>query len=215
MFVFQVPLQFVFCNGMGNQQTNTEPAAGLEGYERTEVTIDAGKAQLQAILYALPLLVLLGGAYFLLWGASLGHIIDSFNIFGFIGGGLLVILLGIIAHELIHGITWAIYARSGFRSIRFGVMWAYLTPYCHCKEPLRLKHYITGALMPAIILGVVPCVVALINGSAAWLSVGLFFILAAGGDFMIVNLLRKKPMDSLVQDHSDKLGCYVYQVQTP
>jgi hypothetical protein len=33
---------------------------------------------------------------------------------------LLINYIGIILHELIHGITWAKYTKDGFKSIRFG-----------------------------------------------------------------------------------------------
>lgn len=50
---------------------------------------------------------------------------------------------GIVAHEAIHGIFWAAFAKRGFRSIRFGFLWKKLTAYCHCSEPLEVRPYIT------------------------------------------------------------------------
>jgi hypothetical protein len=40
---------------------------------------------------------------------------------------LIALTIGIILHELIHGITWAKYTKDGFKSIRFGVLWKFLT----------------------------------------------------------------------------------------
>lgn len=196
-------------------QTTTESTAELAGYVQEELTIDVVKAQWQAIVYALPFLVFFSAAYLLRWGSTVpDRISDAFNLPGIqsIGISMLVVLvLGIVAHELIHGITWALFAKQGFRSIRFGVMWKYATPYCHCKEPLTVQHYIIGGIMPAILTGFLPCIVAIFTGNLSWLAGGLFFTLAAGGDFMIINLLRKLPKNSLVQDHPEKLGCYVYR----
>ena len=187
----------------------------LEQYTKEELTIHAGKAQVAAIGYALPFLLLFAGVYMLIWKSELDTWKDIVKMKGLLGAssGLMVLFVGIVLHELIHGITWACYAKRGFRSIRFGVIWKYLTPYCHCNEPMRVKHYIIGGIMPAIVLGFLPCIVAIITGSPAWMGFGLFFTLAAGGDFMIVNLLRKQPLDYLVQDHPDKLGCYIYKPQ--
>jgi hypothetical protein len=39
---------------------------------------------------------------------------------------LIALTIGIM-HELIHGITWAKYTKDGFKSIRFGVLWKFLT----------------------------------------------------------------------------------------
>jgi uncharacterized membrane protein YvlD (DUF360 family) len=95
--------------------------------------------------------------------------------------------------------------------MKYGVIWKWLTPYCHCKEPLLVKEYIIGALMPAIILGFIPSIMAIFTGNITLILFGLFFTMAAGGDFMIINILRKEAMDSLVQDHSSKIGCYIYR----
>ena len=144
---------------------------------------------------------------------SVGKAIDSID-FSFLRGNSLVylsIIGGIIIHELIHGLVWSIYAKNGFRSIKFGVIWKMLTPYCHCKEPLLVKHYIIGAIMPAIILGFLPALYAMIVGDFGWLIFGIFFTMAAAGDFLIIDLLRKENRNDLVQDHPSEAGCYIYR----
>ena len=52
-------------------------------------------------------------------------------------------LLLIFVHELIHGITWAVFAKKGRKAISFGFIPQYLTPYCTCNEPLKKGEYIT------------------------------------------------------------------------
>ena len=124
---------------------------------------------------------------------------------------LLVITVGTVLHELIHGITWAKYTENGFKSIRFGIMWRMLTPYCHCVEPLKVKHYILGAIMPTIILGFLPFVFSLVTGNLLWLFFGVFFTMGGVGDFLIINLLRKEKKDDLVLDHPTEAGCYIFR----
>ena len=75
-----------------------------------------------------------------------------------------LVILGFVVHELIHGVTWACFAEHGWRSISFGVFWKQLMPYCHCDDPLRLRHYVIGALMPCFIIGILPVIVAYIIG---------------------------------------------------
>ena len=65
--------------------------------------------------------------------------------------------------------------------------------------------------MPGIILGIIPSIIAIVTGSLGLFIFGLFFTLAAGGDFMIVNLLRDEPKNNLVQDHPSKIGCYIFR----
>lgn len=190
----------------------------IEGYKKELLTFDLMKANLYAIVAIIPVLILYGVPFFLLWRNSfikvaLKSFIDNHNL-GIWGNAisiLLVMTIGIIAHELIHGITWARYTKNGFKSITFGVLWKMLTPYCHCSEPLKVKHYITGAIMPAIILGFLPFVYSLFTGNVLWLFFGIFFTMSAVGDLMIVNLVRKEDMNSLVLDHPSEVGCYVFR----
>jgi hypothetical protein len=80
-----------------------------------------------------------------------------------------------------------------------------LTPYCHCKEPLKVKYYILGAITPAIILGFIPSILAILIGNIGLLIFGILFTMAA------INLIRKENMNELVQDHPSEAGCYSYR----
>jgi hypothetical protein len=39
----------------------------------------------------------------------------------------------------------------------------------------------------------------------------MFFTMAAAGDFMIINLIRKENKIDFVQDHPSEAGCYIYR----
>ncbi|MBN1145206.1 MAG: DUF3267 domain-containing protein [Bacteroidales bacterium] len=188
-------------------------------FTKEKLTIDIVRANIYGIAIMFPIALIYGIPYFLLWKEqftidSLKNTLDNTHPAGvFIGFSSLIIIMiaGIILHELIHGITWALFASKGFKSIRFGVLWKMLTPYCHCKEPLKVRHYILGAIMPAIILGIIPAVIALFTGSFGLLLFALLFTISAIGDFMIINLLRKERMDDLAEDHPSEAGCYIYR----
>jgi len=191
----------------------------IEDYKKEKLTIDIIKANLYGILIMIPVFLIYGIPFYLLQynDSTLLNIkdffksMDAISIFAFPLLFFIVFLIGIILHELIHGITWAIFAKKGFKSIRFGVLWKMLTPYCHCKEPLLLKHYILGAIMPAVILGFIPALYSLIFGNITILFFGALFTIAGVGDFLIVNLIRKENSNSLVQDHPSEAGCYIYR----
>ncbi len=38
---------------------------------------------------------------------------------------------------------------------------------------------------------------------------GIFFTMAAVGDFLVINLVRKEKMNDLVLDHPSKMGCFI------
>ena len=65
--------------------------------------------------------------------------------------------------------------------------------------------------MPSIILGLLPAIVAIYIGNFGLLLFGIFFTMAACGDFLVINLLRKENMKSFVQDHPSEAGCYIYR----
>jgi hypothetical protein len=191
-----------------------------EGYRQEELTFDPLRANLNAILLTVPIAIIMATPYVVIWRNKYSlvniKVYIAANKPWLVYSGVIILgimLIGIVLNELIHGITWARYAREGFKSIRFGVMWKSLTPYCHCKEPLSVRHYIIGGLMPAIVLGFVPFVVSLFVGKLVLLLFGIFFTTAAAGDFMIVYSLRKEKADNLVQDHPSKIGCFVYRKQ--
>lgn len=117
---------------------------------------------------------------------------------------------GIVVHELIHGITWGMFAPKGWKSISFGVMWKLLTPYCHCDEPMIIRHYIWGALTPLIFLGILPLIGGIAFADPNSLAFGIIFTSAAAGDIMVVWLLRHEDAFSEVLDHPSEAGCIVY-----
>ena len=167
--------------------------------------IDIYKASKLALLLFVVFALFFGLPFYLIWKPVLAFSWQSILIFG------ALFIIGVVVHELIHGFVFGLFAKSGFKRIRFGVLWEYLTPYCHCSEPVKLKHYIIGALMPALILGFVPAIISLLNGSLMLLILGVIFISAAAGDFYIVWILRKESMNVFVQDHPSEPGCFVYR----
>lgn len=185
-----------------------------------EKTVSIAKANLFGFLITLPLLTV----FLILYNSfsyteetipnlrqSIRFANENYGVFFHLVGYLSVVTIGIVIHELIHGFCWAIFAKKGFKSITFGVKWEFLTAYCHCKEPLKIKHYIFGAVMPGIILGLLPTLYAIFIDQVVLFFFGLLFILAAGGDLLMVLLLRNESKNTYVQDHPSEVGCYIYK----
>lgn len=188
-----------------------------DDFEKELKVIDLKKANGVAGITLVVTAVSFNLLYFLLWPDHFDR--NLFNIGGASIAGkifrfflpMLIILAGVVVHELLHGLTWSLFAKQGHRSIKYGILKKYGTPYCHCREPLQIRHYIIGALMPALILGFIPAVVALIIGSFSILLFGIFFIAAASGDFMVVRLLKNERGNDYVQDHPSEAGCYLFR----
>lgn len=170
--------------------------------EKKEWTMDIGKANLYAMVMIIPLFILFIVPYLFIWkNLPLGEILKGNILFLWI-----YIIGGIIIHELLHGITWALFCKNKFRSIKFGINLQYITPYCHCKEPLKVWHYVLGAAMPLIVLGIIPSFAGILSGNAGYLIFGVFFSWAAGGDIIAIYAMRKLNKNTYVSDHPDKLG---------
>jgi hypothetical protein len=125
---------------------------------------------------------------------------------------LMVIMAGgVVAHEGLHGLTWALLNKGGFRHVSFGVLWKYATPYCHYSEPMSRDRYIAGAMMPCLILGIIPAVASLFNGNIFWLAFGIIYISGAAGDLWMTWLMLKEPKDAMFLDHPSEAGFYVIE----
>lgn len=124
---------------------------------------------------------------------------------------LVIVLAGIIIHEIIHGITWMIFGKKSSDMIKFGFQWKTLTPYAHVKEPIEVNAYRIGAFMPGLIVGIIPFILSLImgDGNLFWFSV--IHTTAAGGDWLILWTLRNVKRGALVEDHPSQAGCYVIE----
>lgn len=177
-----------------------------KGYKSITKTLTILKANLLAFVTAGPIAVLCYFIYVSRWReGSFG--ISDLTLF------IIGILVLIVVHELVHGITWAAWCKNRWKSIRFGILVELLTPYCHCMEPLTIKQYIIGALMPLLVVGLVPFTISFIIGNHLLMALSLLMILGAGGDVTMVLLLLKERKDALVLDHPTLCGCVVFKKQ--
>ena len=170
-------------------------------------------ANVLVLISAGPIAAALGWAYTLRWGApSLARgvwTLLDLKIF------LATVLPGILAHELIHAITWAIAARRPLSAIRIGIQWRAISPYAHPREPMPAGPYRVGALMPGVVLGFLPASLAILLGWPLLMAWSLVFTLAAGGDLVVLWLIRHVPAGRLVQDHPTRVGCQVLEGGPP
>lgn len=172
-----------------------------------KVAIDIVKANVVAMVIMALAALLFILPFFLIWrDRPIEELLGTTTNWGLF---FVCMIPGIVVHELIHGITWACYAKSGWKSISFGVMWKLLTPYCHCNEPMRKKPYMMGAMMPCLVLGIFPAILGLIICSLPVVVWGVFFIAAAAGDIWMTWLLTKEQPDCLVLDHPTEAGFYI------
>lgn len=191
---------------------------------RKEITLPVEKLSRYALLF-LPL-ISLGFLlpYFLIWTPEFNHWFtvitnDTGGIHRWMAfsaylakkspSGLVYFIIGIVLHELLHGMGWIIFGRKSFRSLQFGVIWKYLAPYAHCKEPVKVNAYRAGIILPGIAVGIIPGAYGLITGHLGWVIFGIIFTWGAIADFIMWWILRRLESNDLVIDHPREVGCYV------
>ena len=130
-----------------------------QGYKMTNLTIGIVNANLTVMLLAIPIVAI--GILLFVWKNPIALLRPTPQ-----GSLLLVLLLVvlIVVHELLHGLTWSLFSEHHFKDIEFGFMKEFLTPYCTCMTPLSKSQYIWGALMPCIILGILPAALGIYWG---------------------------------------------------
>ena len=185
------------------RRKTVETIPEIEGYNIELRTIGMLKANIVAIVVMALLGVLGLMAMYAIWGDfSLGN---PWN-------GMLFIIgfwVGVAVHELIHGFTWMWVTHSSFSHLRFGLLRGGV--YCHIDVPMSKRKYVVGALMPLLLLGIVPFLLSFATHSLWLMLFGVIFIGCAMGDVLIVWAIRHDSADTLVYDHPSEAGCVVYR----
>ena len=186
-----------------------------DGYEGKDLTVGLVYANIMAFVLALPIIIPLGVLFYFCNA-------EEFSVFGIMTEETtairLIVFLGVFflltaVHELLHGVTWAMFTDKGWKSISFGFIAKYMTPYCTCDEALKKGQYITGGLMPTIILGLIPAIISIITGTIIMFAIGAVMILAGGGDLTIVLkmiMFKAKCEEVLYIDHPYQAGLVAF-----
>lgn len=172
------------------------------------------KASLYSLAFTIPLAIIQLGLYYLIWGRgsmdlAVQAVARHFRWY------VLFFLIGIIIHEAIHGVTWMVAGRKSLKTIRFGINIRAMTPYAHCNKPLTIRVYRLGTLMPGILLGIIPYLLGLLSDYGGIMLFGLLFTVAAGGDALVLWVIRKEKPEKLVLDHPTRVGCLITGKSNP
>ena len=171
---------------------------------KRDISISMSEAASKSLLIAIPAAMLQAIPFFLLHGFPVTPANANMTLYGF------ALLLGILVHELIHMFAWAFFAKKPLSAFKLGFQWKSLTPYAHCKEPMDIRPYRIGSYAPGLLLGILPWVISLFTGDLLLFIFGLLYTTAAGGDMLILWIIRNVKPNTLVEDHPTNAGCYIY-----
>jgi hypothetical protein len=183
---------------------DSEPRAAL----RQDLSVPIAWAYLYMLLLVVPLTVALALAFVGIWGWE--RFFDGLGRFLEWPSLIPSLVIGVPLHEVLHGLGWVFFGKRSLKHLRFGVQWKVLTPYAHLRVPIRARAYRIGAALPALLLGLLPYLVGLAAGEGWFTALGLLYLFAAGGDLLVLWLLRKVDGKALVEDHPSRAGCYAY-----
>jgi hypothetical protein len=172
---------------------------------KRDLSISMRQAAVRSLALALPIALLQTCLYFGQVGFRGLPANASLAWFGFL------LLAGIPMHEIIHLLAWSLFTGKSLRTFKLGFQWASLTPYAHSRQPMSIHAYRAGSIAPGLLLGIVPWIGSLFTGNLLLFFYGLAYTAAAGGDFLILWLLRNVKPDALVEDHPSNAGCYVLE----
>lgn len=180
-----------------------------KGYKIKNMIINIRQANYLGPLSMLPFMALTFWIYYNVNGFDLEGISLGFAVVAF-----LLILCLTILHEIIHGITWGIFAKNHLHSIDFGIIWSNFSPYCTCSEPLRKWQYLLGVAMPTLVLGGGVAVVSVMANQLLLFFLAEVMILSGGGDFLITLKIlqyRTDKKESVYCDHPYEYGFVVFE----
>ncbi len=167
-----------------------------------EVTFDGPRLTFTLLAMIIPFYIILDRVFHFIWV----HRTPVISIVIPLWVKVVSIVLAIAVHELIHGLIFALYAPKGFRSVTFGFNTRIGAFYCHCKEPIRVKHYRRAGIAPLVILGLIPLIAGFITGVSWFKTFGLLLTIGGFGDLIVYLKLRKLGKNRFILDHPDKLG---------
>jgi hypothetical protein len=172
---------------------------------KKDSSISMSEAAGKSLLIAIPIAIIQIVSFFLIHGYPIIPANSTTAVYGFL------LLFGIFAHELIHMFTWAFFAKKPLTAFKLGFQWKSLTPYAHCKEPMDIQPYRIGSFAPGLLLGILPWIISLFTGDILLFLFGILYTTAAGGDFLILWLIRNVKPNTLVEDHPSNAGCYIIE----
>jgi len=172
---------------------------------KRDISISMSEAAGKSLLIAVPIAIIQVAPFFLLHGYPAIPANSTITIYGFL------LLFGILIHELIHMFSWALFAKKSLSAFKLGFQWKSLTPYAHCKEPMDILPYRIGSFAPGLLLGILPWIISLFTGDVLLFFFGFLYTTAAGGDFLILWIIRNVKPNTLVEDHPTNAGCYIIE----
>ena len=152
-------------------------ALTAQGWRAERHTLTAAQTYLWGILFALPFVLLAGGLYRMLL-LERAVLLDHTSLIL-----LAVLAVSLPLHEALHGLGWKLAGRLGRGEVSYTFRRG--LPMCACRAVLSVKAYLSGTLLPFLVLGGGSCIFLLLcPGTISVLAV-LVNLILPGADLVI------------------------------
>ena len=112
-------------------------------------------------------------------------------------------ILCVFVHEGLHYLAWGIVNRS-FKGLHIRFSWT--AAYCSCEIPMRKGKYLCGTAAPFLFLGVGICCAGILTGELFFFLLGVFNMIGAGGDLLLLFRGIFVRRDAVLLDHPVRCG---------
>lgn len=160
---------------------------------------------LTRFIWTITILIPIGGLliYIFLWGYS-----TSFLGFQWIAATISC-LVSIPVHEAIHYYGFIIFDGVDKSYVQFKLNPKSMTPYVVCKAATTVGRYKMAALLPFLVLGIIPVAYGLLVREPTILVIGIINASGCAGDLVLFSLLLRLDNRNLVARHKDRIGFVV------
>lgn len=119
----------------------------------------------------------------------------------------------LLCHECIHALAFLMSgAQKG--SVRFGVIPKKMMLYCTTNKPLSVNQYKLSLLLPIIITGVIPSIIAMILLNWKYSLLFTSMISCGAGDLLMFLQLCKRKKVKMIEDHPNAPAFYALYDET-
>lgn len=180
-------------------------------YYMNKISIKKEKFTVKSLLYSLVLAIILSIIFIIFvkdYEILLKTPINDIKRLGITVSVILfffIQLLGIIIHEIIHGL-FSIYFTKDVKAIKFGFIPKYLIFYCHCNKPLYVNNYIVMVIAPFLLMGIIPFFLGIMFYNFYAILFGFIFTIIGVGDLYIVYLVLSNYKKKFIKDSPTEIG---------
>jgi hypothetical protein len=182
-----------------------------ENYQQKEMKLNGFICNILALVMMLVLASLFGFIFYQIWGTlgiQFGSTLNIQFIYYFVFNFLIFLsafFAFLLANEFMTGMYW-----SKYTEVKIKVIMKSLFRFCYCKEPIKIKNYIIGLIIPIIFLGMIPLIMGMIYGNIFVLGFGIIFISNGAGAIMTMYLLRKEDKNNWIKDMDSTVGLIIF-----